>query len=300
MIVIKLIGGLGNQMFQYAYGYNLAKRFNEELYIDTRFYPAERIIDLNNLMVEELKNWEQADINKYERKRTIIMQKIYHVFQKVIRITFRTDRLGEKLFKFFSKKGYSFNFDPYFYEYKKETDNTYLYGYFQGEQYFEDVIPEIKQQFKVKTQLSENAKDMEKHMEKVNSVAIHIRLGDYTQKKNYDLYVCTKKYYENAIQYIKNNVENPKFFVFTNDLEKAKNLVDFPEETYFVENTKDYEDLALMQKCKHYIISNSTFSWWGAYLSENPDKKIVVPDKFRRTQKEEPAIYLKDMIKIKG
>lgn len=298
MIIVKLMGGLGNQMFQYAYAYNLAKKFNEELFVDTRFYPADGKININDLMVPELKNWEEAQIKKSERKYTIMMQKIYHVLQKLIRIMLRTDKLGEKLFNIFSKRGYCFNFDPYFYEYKKETANTYLYGYFQGEQYFKEVVLDIKQQFKVKTQLSENTKKTAEQIEQVNSVALHIRLGDYTQKKNCDLYVCTKKYYEDAIKYFKNNVEEPRFFVFTNDLEEAKKLVDFPEETFFVENTQDYEDLALMYKCKHFIISNSTFSWWGAYLSENPYKKIVAPDKFRRTQNDEPAIYIKDMIKI--
>ena len=300
MVTVKLIGGLGNQMFQYAYAYSLAQKLKEELFIDTSFYPQDKKIDLFTLMVPELKKWEEAPISSFEKTRVVIVQKFYHVLQKLIRVFRRTDRLGEKLFKFFSRRGYNFNFDPYFYEYKKDAENTYLYGYFQGEKYFENVAESIKEQFKVKKELSDYAKEVKEQIKKENSVALHIRLGDYTQKKNYDLYVCTKEYYENAIDYIKNNIENPEFFVFTNDLEGAKKLVDFPKETFFVEKTENYEDLALMQECKHFIISNSTFSWWGAYLSENPDKKIVVPDKFRRRQKEEPAIYFKDMIKING
>lgn len=197
------------------------------------------------------------------------------------------------------KKGYLFNFDPYYYEIPRcDARNKYVYGYFQGEQYFARCTEEIKKYFTVRHGLSEQAKTYEEQIRSSNAVALHIRLGDYKNAANVDLDVCSVGYYRRAIEHICANVVNPVFFVFTNDVQMATQMLRFPEGTVFVQGTKDYEDFGLMKQCKHFVLSNSTFSWWAAYLAENPGKIVTVPEKWRHSQVDEPAIYMPYMTKL--
>lgn len=299
MIVVKLIGGLGNQMFQYAYGLQLAKVYGEDICFDVSYYPPEKPLSLYNLNVPVYPLWDTVGIAAKERKSVISAQKRFRVHQKVFRIVGRTDRTGHKLFIKHAKKGRLFNFDPYYYEIPTtEKENKYLYGYFQGEQYFDACKEQLKQEFTVAQPLSENAQAYLQQINTSKAVALHIRLGDYKNAKNTDLDVCSLAYYRRAIAYISNHLDNYKLFVFTNDVQMASSMLEFPENTVMVQGTKDYEDFALMQQCSHFILSNSTFSWWAAYLADNLDKIITVPEKWRHSEKEEPAIYTANMVKL--
>lgn len=299
MIVVKLIGGLGNQMYQYAYGLQLAKTYHEQICFDTSFYPKDKPLALYNLMIPQYPLWVDTGIPRWERYRVKILQKIFHVLQKVIRVLGRTDRTGDLLYQRFAKHGMMFNFDPYYYEIARcEKNNKYIYGYFQGQKYFSECEEQIKQQFNVRAPLSEHAKHIEKQIEETNAVALHIRLGDYTNAANTDLNVCSNAYYDNAISYIGEVLQDPVFFVFTNDGQRVLEMFKFPKNTILVQGTKDYEDFALMKKCKHFVSSNSTFSWWASYLAENPEKIVTVPEKWRHSEKNEPAIYMEYMVKL--
>lgn len=299
MIVIKLIGGLGNQMYQYAYGLQLAKQYAEEICFDTDFYPEGKPLALYNLSIPKYPLWDQCQIPARERRRVKLAQKVFHVRQKLIRILGKTDRTGDKLFCKSAPKGYLFNFDPYYYEIAKiDAENKYIYGYFQGEQYFDQCIPELKEYFTVCREMSEVAKEYQEQIQKTNAVAFHIRLGDYKNAANVDLDVCSVAYYSRAIEHICANVEESTFFVFTNDACRAAEMLQFPEKTVFVQGTKDYEDFGLMKQCNHFVLSNSTFSWWAAYLAENPGKIVTAPEKWRHSEKDEPAIYMPYMTKL--
>lgn len=299
MIVIKLIGGLGNQMYQYAYGLQLAKEYGEQICFDTSFYEEGKALALYNLNIPQYPLWENTDIPSAERFCVKLQQKAFHVAQKMIRILAKTDRTGDKLFLPRAKRGLLFNFDPYYYEIPHcKAKNKYIYGYFQGEQYFSDVKAQLKEQFSVRHELCETAKIYAQQIQNSNAVAFHIRLGDYKNAANTDLDVCSAAYYRRAIAYICENVKDPTFFVFTNDAEQAKQILSFPENTVFVQGTKDYEDFALMKQCSHFVLSNSTFSWWAAYLAENDQKVVTVPEKWRHSEVDEPAIYLSNMIKL--
>lgn len=299
MIVIKLIGGLGNQMYQYAYGLQLAKQYGEQICFDTSFYEKGNHLALYNLNVPEHPLWDETDISAAERLGVKLRQKGFHILQKLIRIIGRTDRTGDKLFLRSAKKGFLFNFDPYYYDIPRcEAKNKYIYGYFQGEQYFSKCVEALKEQFTVRRELSEAAKCYEEMIRDCNAVAFHIRLGDYKNVANVDLDVCSTAYYRRAIAHICEQVDDPVFFVFTNDAQQAKQLLAFPEGTVFVQGTRDYEDFALMKSCKHFVLSNSTFSWWAAYLAENDDRIITVPEKWRHSEVDEPAIYLSNMTKL--
>ena len=299
MIIVKLIGGLGNQMFQYAYGLQLAKAYGEDICFDVSYYPPEKPLALYNLNVPAYPLWDAVGIAEKERKSVVRAQKIFHVHQKLIRILGKTDRTGHKLFIKHAKKGRLFNFDPYYYEIPTtEKKNKYLYGYFQGEQYFDTCKEQLKREFTVSKTLSETAHVYLQQIRASKAVARHIRLGDYKNAKNTDLDVCSLAYYKRALAYIRDHLEGYRMFVFTNDAQQASGMLEFPEGTVMVQGTRDYEDFALMQQCSHFVLSNSTFSWWAAYLAENPDKIITVPEKWRHSEKDEPAIYTANMVKL--
>ena len=146
--------------------------------------------------------------------------------------------------------------------------------------------------------MSESAVRYAELMEGTEAVAVHIRLGDYTRRKNRYLYVCTDQYYRNAITYIYEHVSNPCFFIFTNDIRAVQKKDYLHGNMIYIEETKDTDAMMLMSLCRYFIISNSTFSWWGAYLSGSERKMTVAPEQWIRTAAETPAIYLDEMITV--
>lgn len=298
MIIVKMMGGLGNQLFQYAYALSLAKEYNEEILFDTSAYPEEHQLTIYKFNVPKHRNWEEV-FGPEERAKIVKEQKKYRVLQKAKRVLLRTEELGNAWFKKNMGKGHYFNFDPYYYPMQKtEKTNKYIYGYFQSEKYFENCKELISELYTFPVPLSQKAEEIKNLIKEENSVAIHIRLGDYKKLRNHYLDVCTQKYYKNAMEYIAQNEETPRFFVFTNDAEEVKKIVRLPENAIIVEGTKDYEDFELIRECKHAIISNSTFSWWAAYLNDNTNKRVVAPTPWFTTLKKEADIYWNEMIKL--
>ena len=124
-------------------------------------------------------------------------------------------------------------------------------------------------------------------LEKIKSteaVAVHFRRGDYTKKRVADKYgSCSVEYYKNAVEYIAEKYPNPEIFFFSDDIEWVKENLKFPYNCSYVANNtgdKSFEDLRLMSCCKHNVIANSSFSWWGAWLNNNKDKIVVAPKKW--------------------
>ena len=288
------MGGLGNQMFQYAYALELAKKLNDDVCFDTDFYKgaSPTLFELEVLQKNTIKEKELNDLKSAKR-----VEKLYHIIQYIIR-KLNHEKIGICLFQKLSKRGYYFNFDPFYYpSIVCNKRNKYIYGYFQGVQYFESVEEEIRKQFTSK--IGAEAKKYECSIKECNAVAVHIRLGDYHKRKNQYLNVCTDSYYLKGMNYIRDNVENPVFFIFTNDSNLVKRKKYIPDNAIIVDGTKDYEDLMLMKLCKHFVISGSTFSWWGAFLSENNSKITVAPKVWMTTLRTEPAITKRlDIVKI--
>lgn len=297
MIVCKLIGGLGNQLFQYAYAENLAKQLNEKICLDISFYDGK----LPTIYKFNIKNRITTnDITLSSYNRALKREQEYHFLQYVIR-KLNHERIGKTIFASCARRGYYFNFDPFYYPSPYcQKENKYVYGYFQGKQYFELVEEEIRKQISLTLPMGKRATYYEKQIKQSTAIAVHIRMGDYKLKKNKYLDVCTDEYYMEGINYIKENVKNPKFFIFTNDAEIIRKKEYLPEEAIVVTGTKDYEDLILMKACQHFVISGSTFSWWGSFLCENSRKITVSPEKWMITLKDEPAIYREDMVKVKN
>ncbi|MHB9292214.1 galactoside 2-L-fucosyltransferase [Hollandina sp. SP2] len=165
---------------------------------------------------------------------------------------------------------------------KRLTKNTkaYMVGRYQEYYYLENIREELLRDFSFSQSLPVSVNQYKLQITLNNSVSIHARRGDYSGKKEFD--VCTIAYYKNAVEYIQKMEKNLVYYIFSDDLEWARNNFTFLDNYYVIDNSQytnsDYYDLYLMSICKHNIIPNSTFSWWAAYLNKNSNKIIVCPD----------------------
>lgn len=264
MIITNLFGGLGNQMFQYAAGRRLAHVLAVELKLDVTWLgkSGSRAYSLGNFNVQE--NFASAS---------------------EIAVVAPRGRLGQALAKKWPQKWpkyiqeKQFHFDP---NVLNLPDGVYLKGYWQSEKYFLDIAGIIRREFTVKTPLSGKSKELAELIASKQSVSLHIRRGDYfaTRKTKQVHGACDLDYYFRCVDYLKQLVKNAHFFIFSDDHEWAGvNLKQLYPATPVDCNRsdKDYEDLWLMSRCKHHIIANSTFSWWGAWLNPGKDKIILAP-----------------------
>ncbi|MEY2701667.1 MAG: hypothetical protein RLY43_300 [Bacteroidota bacterium] len=268
MIITKLKGGLGNQLFQYAFGRYLAEKNNDTLKLD--------IIGLQQNSKDTLRFYllDKFNITAGIANRDEI-QKIKNplgFFSKIFR--FLKTKIFRKFYIGFEEK------------LLKLKGNIYLDGYFQSELYFKEIESILKKEFTLKNSLSQIAQKIEEQIHnKGASVSIHIRRGDYiTDSSAAKAHgTCDLNYYAQAISKISSSVTNPAFFIFSDDIEWVKENLKVENATYVSNpNLTEYEELILMSKCKHNIIANSTFSWWAAWLNLNINKIVITPKQWRK------------------
>ena len=261
MIIIKLEGGLGNQMFQYALGHNLSLIHNVQLKIDSTYLKkdnqSKRILRIDNL-----KTILEEATNKEVYSYTSILQKFL-------------DKIRAKKKKIVERSNV---FDPTI----LSVSEGYLVGNWNSEKYFKANEDKIRDSFGLKNPLSIKAQTVaDAIISSQITTSVHIRRGDYVSiKKIADTHgTLPISYYEEAMTKITDKFPNTDFFVFSDDIEWAKENLPKKYNTIFVSgpDIQDYEELTLMSLCKHSIIANSTFSWWGAWLNKNPNKIIVAP-----------------------
>ncbi|RYX82273.1 alpha-1,2-fucosyltransferase, partial [bacterium] len=195
------------------------------------------------------------------------------VYRKTEKLLPRTKR---KLFK----EENPWHFEPDLFH---VSSNIYLDGYWQHYKYFENISPQILKELVVKEAYSPSIKIISNSIiNDVNSVSIHIRRGDYlTDKEAFQLMgLMPINYYKTAINYIKQKLTNPNFYIFSDDLDWVKSNLKIDAPTYYIDGGKDYIDLELMSKCKHNIIANSSFSWWAAFLNNNSAKIVIAPNQW--------------------
>lgn len=269
MLVVKIIGGIGNQMFQYAFVKALQKRNPNQ-----KFF-----LDISNFSYKELSE-RKYELDCFGINEAIADQKLVQNFQPAIGKV-------EKLKRFFSFQKYLINSDEsnYFKAdlLKTYSENTYFEGYWQSEKYFLDIETEIRQIFTVKKALNTQTKPFLDQIRACDSVSLHVRRGDYVQNPIFNQVhgLCSLEYYQKAVDLISQKLEKPVFFVFSDDIFWCKKHLKFDVEIVFVAgNFLNYEDLSLMSACKHQIIANSSFSWWGAWLNNFAEKIIIAPKKW--------------------
>ncbi|MEZ8428371.1 alpha-1,2-fucosyltransferase [Vibrio cyclitrophicus] len=298
MILVKPIGGLGNQLFQIAYAIELARKTNRTIYIDKSTYETYKIrkYSIDNLKVSDIiLDIKESEI-KYSRIGIYWLPLFYRVFQKIIKTFITKNNFEDSYCNLMSKFGLHFNFDNFYHSYKLRSKVIYVYGYFQSENYFSDSKLLIFEKFLSKNIDVIKGSSLGKKIINENSLAISLRLGDdYLKSK--DHFVCDENYFKKALN--KFDVHNVHLFVFSDENERAKEIIlkmnlDLDKVT-FVTGYSETDGLMLMSLCKNFILSNSSFSWWGAYLSKNNDKRVIAPSTWYAYDSDRVAIYTDSM-----
>jgi len=290
MKIVRLMGGLGNQMLQYAFGKSISIITNEEVLFDKINFEERKKEEIGNTGFDKY----GVSIRNYELD--IFNLDIQFATEKQIKQCINQKVVGWKIpgliRKIINKPKYITNniikeipvnvFNPDFLEVKGDA---YYEGYFHCDKYFNNIEDIIRKAFEfppVTTQY--NIDLLEKITGSENAASIHVRRGDYLNLPNFKKDMCCMSYFKKSAAYIASKVSNPTFFVFcAEDPEWIQNNFDieFPFELIGVENIGPnayYENMRLMSLCKHNIIVNSSYSWWGAWLNRNPDKIVIAPE----------------------
>ncbi|MDW5416970.1 alpha-1,2-fucosyltransferase [Iodobacter sp. CM08] len=269
MVIIKINGGLGNQMFQYAYAYALALRTGCSILFDCEEYKGKNIHQ-----GMELERIFDIGLDFSSKKQVVELLG----FRNKALVRSILSRWPFTLVSWPYKRQY---LDVFKREYLCVPDGTYVEGYFQSENFFQDFKNEIKEKFKWDDQIKPECLSFLKLINSSNSVSIHIRRGDYLDPKVAKFHgVLGFSYYKKAIELIEGNVDNPNFFVFSDDLDWARELFSSYDGFFFVDSNSGRDshlDMFLMSQCKHNIIANSSFSWWGAWLAETNEQMVIAP-----------------------
>jgi hypothetical protein len=279
MIAFQAQGGLGNQMFQYATARRLALRNRCPLVLDHYWFDHPRTgetprpLELTRYPVEmrlasplEMRIWSPIR-SRWGRYFGPLMP------MNVLR-----------------ERGYGVNGSVL-----SAQSNSYLLGFWQSESYFADIRKQLLLELTPKIPPSTVDKAVIAHMQGVSSVSVHVRRGDYVTLESASKYhgLCTLEYYSKAIEYIGQRVQAPYLFVFSDDPDWARNNLQFQFPTEYVDhNSSDtaFQDLRLMSHCKHHIIANSSFSWWGAWLSDSPNQIVAAPAKWFHSSRPTPDL----------
>lgn len=275
MIIVKLTDGLGNQMFQYAAGRRLAYYHNTDLFLDITDYANDplRKFELDNLQIK-------AAIAPPD-----LIKQVPFSRTDVLRLGIRKLYEMDKEFCFMKENDLDFHE-----EILSLPDNSYLDGYWQNEKYFLDIAEIISSEFSFVKPPSVINQKLIRDFQKCNSVSLHIRRGDYvSNQRNRKIHgILPVEYYRKTLNLIEEKVIDPHIFVFSDDLPWARDNIKTNLPLHFISHNKlekNFEDLRLMSNCKHHIIANSSFSWWGAWLSGNKNKLVIAPLKWFSDEK---------------
>jgi len=287
MIIVKLAGGLGNQLFQYALGRVLSIKNNTSLKMDTSAF--------DHIAKGDTKR--SYELNVFNIKASIATKDEINDLNRIVKVRYLLQRyLGINLNPFHSlhvlEKSYNF---------QKEIlnlgDSVYLDGYWQSEKYFKGISNVIRKDFTfIEVPNNKNARLL-KQISGTNSVSIHVRRGDYVSSTVTIKFhgITAVEFYQKAAKIIRKQINKPSYFIFSDDIVWCQeNFTFLPNVTFINHNhgDKSYEDLRLMSNCRHNIISNSSFSWWGAWLNDNPGKIVIAPKKWFN----DPAFDIRDII----
>ena len=274
MVIIKIAGGLGNQMFQYALARILQINGRNVLLDCSGYHIHSQKDTIRNYELDKfrtkIRKASPKEISKYYNWWQLILCYLGRMFKK-------------DLSKIIIEKEHCYQAKV------AECDNKYLIGFWQSENYFKAVRKELLEDFCFQhfTLSQRNQKLQKKLLTEKNSVAVHIRGGDYTIAGNMSLYgnICTTDYYKKAFSYIEKIIGNANYYIFTNDRKWMKQII--TENNNIIEvidwNSEDegWIDMYLMSICKHNIIANSSFSWWAAWLNQNEKKVVIAPSKWQ-------------------
>lgn len=265
MIIVNLKGGTGNQLFQYALGRHLAIKNQDTLKLDVDgLERANKTGDIYRPLQLDVFNIQKTVASASEIQQ---LKYPYGILSKAWRwLAFRLSADKNTLFR------------P---AVLAKTGDIYLDGYWQSPKYFDDIREVLLKELTLAKPLSEPAAAIAAKIASGTSVSLHARRGDYVKnpKVLYYFGMCSQGYYEAAIKKVAAVADSPTYFVFSDDIEWVKQNLPVGANAVFVKDPliTDTEELMLMSMCNHNIIANSSFSWWGAWLNQNPTKLVVAP-----------------------
>lgn len=275
MIIVKLRGGLGNQMFQWAAATALANTHSVEAKVDIRELDLQSNDPDFAYRSYELLNFKNPpiiasdfELAAYEGTKSKGFKKLLEWIKGSNPVRYKEEQ---------------FSFDPDFF---KLPNSTYLDGYFQSEKYFMNDRTGLLDLFQFHIEDTDINLKYVGDIQKQASISVHVRRGDYVKSKSTNEYhgVCSLEYYFQSIEYFKERIKDPVFYFFSDDIQWVKHKFNGSSSNFVFlghnEGENSYKDMLLMSHCKHNIIANSSFSWWGAWLNRNPGKIVVAPDKW--------------------
>ncbi|MEH7146455.1 alpha-1,2-fucosyltransferase [Priestia megaterium] len=264
MIIVRIKGGLGNQLFTYAFGYAIARKKKCDLILDKSLYFKGyfRPCEIDNFELE----FNKSLIPRFFKHPNIVCKLLFKAYYKALRLVC-LDRITYR-----EKQNYVFDKNIY-----KTSQKVLFDGYWQNYRYFHDYREEIRDQFKRSLPNSKQIKLIKKQIVGQNAVALHIRRGDYKAYKGGKCLALD--YYFDGIKYIKDKIEAPRFYVFSDDVAFCKEHFNSGEFIYVGEkyDLTDIEEFSVMSSFNNFIIANSSYSWWAAYLGECKDSVIMAP-----------------------
>lgn len=292
MVITNIIGGLGNQMFQYAAGRAVSIKNDLPLKLDIssfsnyalhQGFELDRVFDCNAVVASKRDFHSVLGFQSWACVRRIILR--------------------PSMAAFCCKE---FVIEPHFNYWSGINDQAgscYLYGYWQSEKYFANLSEQIRKDFTFKYSIENLNAELLKQINQVNAVSLHVRRGDYVSNPETTAThgLCSLDYYMEAIKYIAERISAPHFFVFSDDIDWVKNSlkIEFPHQ-YVDHNhgAESYNDMRLMSLCKHHIIANSSFSWWGAWLNQSTSKIVIAPKKWFAHSADVKDLLPKNWVKL--
>lgn len=269
--VVRIAGGLGNQLFQYCFARSLALRRNLKIFLDISYYSH----GFRRYLLPEFNTIQQI-VSPEKLKQLLKWRNIFYF------------RVINKLLPARQKKYYREQVGPMGIDEHVDrlTGIKYLEGYWQHKNYFQSVWGEIKRELQLK-QKGATCIAWQKKIASHASVSIHIRRGDYVtnarirEQHGY----CSQEYYDRAVCEMTQRVNQPVFFIFSDDVAWVQKnfIMHYPCEIVSSNDLTECEELFLMSACKHNIIANSTYSWWGAWMNEHDKKIVIAPQKWSNT-----------------
>ena len=309
MIFLEMSGGLGNQIFQYCAG-RLFQSFKGDSV--TYHYTAKTASNHDNREIAIDKFCIDSGWKRMPDNETIFAKHKFHhfIYRAYVSLTVRLfgnlPTVGEKQKWFFkllwnvlNRFGIYIQRADYCFPIKKSwSKNIFVIGMWQTPSYFEDILPVIKNELQLKSgEIFPEAQALIENMHNTNSVCVHVRRGDYIRIPGY--HVCTNDYYKRAFEKIRSMTNEPVFYFFSDDIDWVKDnlVVDGCECHYIDDKNKDYIDFEIMRNAKHFILSNSTYSFWVSTLGTDPQKIVCAPDRWFADERGK-AIYLDSWLLI--
>lgn len=270
-IIVQIIGGVGNQLFQYAFARSMAAKRGTDFKFDISPLDTDFFISngygffLNRFNIKKTELAKDKDL--YGLVWLVRHSKIFNFIHNKFRLRYFLKHF------FYHEESFSFISEVF------QKKALYFEGFWQSEKYFKDIADEIREEISLKENMSEHSQAIDKEISRTKAISLHIRRYAHENSKPWFGF-CSLEYYKKAAEIIVQKMPDAHFFIFSDNYDWVReNFKDFDHPYTLVENSNEQncDDIILMSHCKHHIIANSSFSWWGAWLNPSPTKIVIAP-----------------------